>query len=315
MRAEDYTAPEFRESALITIDTQRDVLDGGQVEILGTTAALPCMRLLTEAFRRSGQPIIHIVRLYQPDGSNVDLCRRQAVQEGARMLSVGSEGAQLASDLLPDPNIRLDADLLLSGGVQSLESDEAVIYKPRWGAFFRTPLEAHLRERGVSTLVFAGCNFPNCPRTSIYEASERDFRVVVARDAISGLYGRGEDELRGIGVRVIDSEEIVAALTPQSVGSGSEPGGRWRVARPPLSYGRVEECTMARATIQPGSASWAPARAAIFTINSKSLATSARMSRTSAVSARPTTHLKGVACPSRTPPSASWPILSSAATA
>jgi hypothetical protein len=52
---------------------------------------------------------------------------------------------------------------------------------------------------------------------------------------------------------------------------------------------------MARATIQPGSASWAPARAAIFTINSKSLATSARMSRTSAVSARPTTHLKGVA--------------------
>lgn len=69
---------------------------------------------------------------------------------------------------------------------------------------------------------------------------------------------------------------------------------------------------MARATIQPGSASWAPARAAIFTINSKSLATSARMSRTSAVSARPTTHLKGVACPSRTPPSASWPILSSA---
>lgn len=230
MRAEDYTAPEFRESALITIDTQRDVLDGGQVEILGTTAALPCMRLLTEAFRRSGQPIIHIVRLYQPDGSNVDLCRRQAVQEGARMLSVGSEGAQLASDLLPDPNIRLDADLLLSGGVQSLESDEAVIYKPRWGAFFRTPLEAHLRERGVSTLVFAGCNFPNCPRTSIYEASERDFRVVVARDAISGLYGRGEDELRGIGVRVIDSEEIVAALTPQSVGSGSEPGGRWRGA-------------------------------------------------------------------------------------
>ncbi len=43
MRAEDYTAPEFRESALITVDTQRDVLDGGQIEI--TTAALPCMRL------------------------------------------------------------------------------------------------------------------------------------------------------------------------------------------------------------------------------------------------------------------------------
>ena len=35
--------------------------------------------------------------------------------------------------------------------------------------------------------MFCGCNFPNCPRTSIYEASERDFRVVLARDAISGF--------------------------------------------------------------------------------------------------------------------------------
>lgn len=42
--------------------------------------------------------------------------------------------------------------------------------------------------------MFAGCNFPNCPRTSIYEASERDFRTVLVRDAISGLYERGEHE-------------------------------------------------------------------------------------------------------------------------
>ena len=65
----------------------------------------------------------------------------------------------------------------------------------------------------VSTLVFAGANFPNCPRTSIYEASERDFRLVMASDGISGLYERGIAELEGIGVAVMTSEEIAAALS------------------------------------------------------------------------------------------------------
>lgn len=64
----------------------------------------------------------------------------------------------------------------------------------------------------MTTLVFSGCNFPNCPRTSIYEASERDFRVVVARNAVSGLYERGERELVGIGVHLHDSAEVVERL-------------------------------------------------------------------------------------------------------
>ena len=84
------------------------------------------------------------------------------------------------------------------------------MYKPRWGAFFGTPLEQHLRALGVSTLVFAGCNFPNCPRTSIYEASERDFRIVVLADAISGLYPIARKELENIGVQVVDTEECLA---------------------------------------------------------------------------------------------------------
>ena len=55
---------------------------------------------------------------------------------------------------------------------------------------------------GFDTVVVCGCNFPNCPRTTIYEASERDFRVVLAIDAISGLDERGMEELGNIGVRL-----------------------------------------------------------------------------------------------------------------
>ena len=217
MRDDRYLAPEFAASALITIDTQGDVLDGQPLEIPGTSAALPAMKRLLDAFRRAQVPIVHIVRLYRRDGSNVDLCRRSLVEDGAAILAPGSEGSELAPGLLAGPSLRLDPNLLLANGIQELGNREVVIYKPRWGAFFKTPLEAHLRGHGVTTLVFSGCNFPNCPRTSIYQASERDFRVVLATDAISGLYDRGKQELAGIGVQLMTSDAIVAALTDQPV--------------------------------------------------------------------------------------------------
>jgi nicotinamidase-related amidase len=207
-----YTSPQFSAAALITIDTQRDVLDGGPLEIAGTSAALAAMAALLEAFRAARRPIVHIVRIYERDGSNVDLCRRELVQGGAPILATGAPGTELAPELVSDPGTTLDAATLLAGGVQHLGEHEAIIYKPRWGAFFQTPLDAHLRERGVTTLVFCGCNFPNCPRTSIYEASERDYRVVLARDAISGLYERGERELAAIGVELMDAAAVIGAL-------------------------------------------------------------------------------------------------------
>jgi nicotinamidase-related amidase len=61
-------------------------------------------------------------------------------------------------------------------------------------------------------LVFCGCNFPNCPRTSIFEASERDFRIVLVRDAISGLYERGEQELHAIGVTLMETQDVLDLL-------------------------------------------------------------------------------------------------------
>src|SRR6266851_2526126 len=103
------------------------------------------------------------------------------------MLLVGSPGSELAQSLLPAPDVKVQAGLLLSGRLQSVGRHEWILYKPRWGAFFKTCLEEHLRGLDVTTLVFAGCNFPNCPRTSIYEASERDFRLVAIADAISGF--------------------------------------------------------------------------------------------------------------------------------
>lgn len=207
----DHLSPEFDSIALISIDMQRDLLDGQPYEIPGTSAAAERIVPLVEAFRDAERPIVHIIRLYLADGSNVDVCRRAAVEDGLQVVIAGSTGAEIAPGLTPADS-SLDEELLLAGAIQELGPNEVAVYKPRWGAFYETQLEAHLRERGVSTLAFCGCNFPNCPRTSIYEASERDFRVVVAEDAISGLYDRGREELRAIGVHLLASEEIAASL-------------------------------------------------------------------------------------------------------
>ena len=208
----DYTRPDFDSMALITIHMQQDFLAGQPFEIPGTSEILPRMQRLAAAFRRARLPIVHMVRLYKSDGSNVDLCRRRAVEQGAAIVCPGTLGAELAPPLLPGPNAKLDANLLLSGAPQPLGPKEWVMYKPRWGAFFQTPLEQHLLTLGVTSIAFAGCNFPNCPRASMYEASERDFRIVLVADAVSGLYDRCQEEMSGIGVILMTAEQLAHTI-------------------------------------------------------------------------------------------------------
>ncbi len=210
----DYLTPDAAHAALLTIDTQRDfTLPGAPAEIAGTMAVVPKMVRLLHAFRRSGKPIIHVVRLYREDGANVDLCRRADIEGGEQIVAPGSGGAELVDALKPAPNVRLDAERLLGGAMQKIGPREWAMYKPRWGAFYQTPLEVHLRDLGVTTIAVCGCNYPNCPRTTVYEASERDFRALLVADAVSGRDDRGAQELRNIGVALLDTDACVAWLS------------------------------------------------------------------------------------------------------
>ena len=111
-----------------------------------------------------------------------------------------------------DPSVSLDHQRLLSGSIQKVSTNEVIIYKPRWGAFYQTPLDAHMKSLNVSTLIFTGCNYPNCPRTSIYQASERDYKIVLVEDAVSGLYPRGLTEMKNIGVFLMKSSDVLARI-------------------------------------------------------------------------------------------------------
>ncbi|MBY3552814.1 cysteine hydrolase [Modestobacter lapidis] len=210
-RAADlHIAPELDRSALLVIDTQVDFVDGGASPIPGTSAVVPVIARLLAAYRAAGRPVVHVVRLY--DGDDVDLARRTVLDSGAPIVRPGSAGAQIVPDLLPPGAPALDAERLLAGELQQITPKEWAMWKPRWGAFHRTRLDEHLRAHGVTTVVLAGCNYPNCPRAAVYGASERDYRVLIAADAISGVQPAHLEEAGRMGVLAAGSGEIADEL-------------------------------------------------------------------------------------------------------
>ena len=203
----NYTAPDRSRIALLTINAQRDfTLPGSPLRAHGSGCAVPVMRDLVGVFRAQGLPIFHAVRLYRPDGSNVDSFRRQAVEEGMRVLMPGSFGVELLDEIKPECGARLDPGRLFDGQLQKIGPREWVLYKPRWGAFYGTSLEASLRDEAVNTLVVCGCNFATSGRATIYEAGARDFRVVLVPDAMTGTSEDAICELGRIGIYLKDAE-------------------------------------------------------------------------------------------------------------
>lgn len=204
-----YTRPDFSRCAVLTIDMQNDfVLPDAPAAVPGTWNVVPAVQRLLADCRLRGIPIVHVIRLYLADGSNVDLCRRSRIRHHPDVVIPGTNGAALVAPLMPEGAVPVDAAALVGGNIQQLAANEWILYKPRWGAFFQTKLEAWLKDNGINTLIFTGCNFPNCPRTSLYEASERDFKVAVVSDALSGIYDKGLEEIRQIGGAVYTTAEL-----------------------------------------------------------------------------------------------------------
>ncbi len=210
-RGDPHTSPELDRSALIVIDTQVDFCDGGASPIPGTTDVLGAIAQLLTAYRNAKRPIIHVVRLY--DGVDVDLPRRAAIAAGAPIVRPGSAGSQIAPTLLTEHTDPLDPATLLAGHPQQLAEREWAMWKPRWNAFHRTPLDDHLHAQGVTTVVLTGCNYPNCPRATLYGASERDYRVLLIDDAISGIQPHHLDEAALLGVGHAPTSHTATALT------------------------------------------------------------------------------------------------------
>lgn len=91
--------------------------------------------------------------------------------------------------------------------------DEIVTSKKRLSAFYPTDLDFLLRQMDVRTVVFTGCMTDCCILSSAFDASNRNYRVIVVRDCVAGT----NDELEDAALKIIslnlglvmDAEDLV----------------------------------------------------------------------------------------------------------
>lgn len=143
-----YTEPNLKKSAIITVDTQNGfTLPGAIAEMKGTNEIIPRMKPILETGREKYIPIIHLIRIYNGDGSNVDNCRRELIETDTEIVKPNSFGADLVDLIKPQSGAKLNYERLLEGDIQPIGNFEWVIYKPGRGAFFQTKLEEFLRAK------------------------------------------------------------------------------------------------------------------------------------------------------------------------
>ncbi len=203
---EDFVAPEWDRSALLLIDVQSDFVTGPSA-VAGTAEKVTVMARVAATFRAAGRPIVHVIRFYEPGDDDVDLPRRAQIRAGQQLAAPGTDGSQIPAGLLPF-QVTLEPELLRAAKFQQVGRQEHIMFKPRWSAFYRTGLDKHLRLHDVSTVVVAGCNLPNCPRATLFDASERDYRTVLIQDATSQVTDERLHDLTLIGVTVTDAAVV-----------------------------------------------------------------------------------------------------------
>ena len=99
--------------------------------------------------------------------------------------------------------------------------DEPVIVKKRYSAFFRTDLDGMLAKLQATTLVVAGVNTHACVRTTVIDAYQRDYDVVVAADCVAsndpGHHEVTKRYLDGKMARFLDNTKILSLLASRAV--------------------------------------------------------------------------------------------------
>ncbi len=161
-------------TALITQEVQRGVC--GDLSALPDLAraarrVLPNVRVLVEAARSVGVPVIHCVAERRPDGKGANRNARifQYMAKVEHPLHPGSPAAEICPEIAPTPD-----DLIL----------------PRLhglSPFQGTELDFVLRNLDVTTIVGVGVSVNVAMQNLAFDAVNSGYQVVIPRDAVAGF--------------------------------------------------------------------------------------------------------------------------------
>jgi nicotinamidase-related amidase len=148
-------------TALIVGDMQNDfVKEGGSLVVPGAEATIPRIQDLLTLARESGMKVVFVQDTHNEGDPEWEIWPEH-VREG-------SWGWQIVDELAP-------------------REDEAVIRKPRYDAFYGTPLDHFLRLWNVDTLILCGTVANICVHYTAASAAHRWFEVIIPKDTVSAL--------------------------------------------------------------------------------------------------------------------------------
>ena len=113
-----------------------------------------------------------------------------------------------------------ERDKMIAGELYDAR-DLVIRSKKRYSVFQPTDLEFVLRRRlDIDTVILAGINTTTCVLCAGFEATNRDFRVIVAADAVDSMDG---EEMHAFALRLmaaaigwpLSNQDIVRALSPE----------------------------------------------------------------------------------------------------
>ncbi|HLU25229.1 MAG TPA: isochorismatase family cysteine hydrolase [Longimicrobiales bacterium] len=133
---------------------------------------------LASIAREAAAPIIWVRQEFEPDLSDAFLAMRRT---GRRVTIRGTPGCHILAELDRRP-------------------EDHEIVKKRYSAFFNTGLAELLDSLGCTHTVICGVNTHACVRATAIDAYQRDFHVLLAREAIASY----DDEFHRESMRYLE---------------------------------------------------------------------------------------------------------------
>ncbi|MCQ2204268.1 MAG: cysteine hydrolase [Bacteroidales bacterium] len=183
------------ETAIIIIDMQNDFVDPkGALCVAGAKATIPSIDDLAKYGRSKGWQVIHIIREHRPNGLDVDQPRVKLFTDGKPGYCVpGTWGCKIVDGI-------------------SIEPEDMTVVKFRNSAFFQTQLDLILRRMGVTRVILAGTQYPNCVRGTANDAMSLNYETICCLDACSAKTPEVAEaniyDMRNMGIQCISLKEI-----------------------------------------------------------------------------------------------------------
>jgi nicotinamidase/pyrazinamidase len=151
------------ESALVVEDMQKDFCyeDGALFMGAGVEEIIPKIRGLIEKAIQKRVHLIFAQDWHSPDSKEFEIWGQHCARD--------TRGAEIIDELSP------------------FSKEAYVVKKQKYSDFFGTDVDAHLKEKGIRTLIIVGVATNICVMHTAIDASLRGYELIVPEDCVAAL--------------------------------------------------------------------------------------------------------------------------------